>query len=154
MFEQEGLREVNDAILLLSWGSVFTKHLCAKCNATVKDVSVRTQAAKLGQPCAPRVKTKVVRVTTNVASWPPLFSEMVPATKSCLALCIIQHQLFSHLFFSLLDLRFLSLPTETCSQHVKEVVVLTEYVPRLEHSRSYSSRDPPARPSTRWTGRE
>ena len=34
-------------------GSGLAKHLGTKYDAAVKDVSVRTQAAKLGQPCTP-----------------------------------------------------------------------------------------------------
>ena len=38
---------------LTDMGSGLAKHLGTKYDAAVKDVSVRTQAAKLGQPCTP-----------------------------------------------------------------------------------------------------
>ena len=53
-----------------SWNSFagMTKRLGTKYDAAVKDVLVRTQAAKLLQPCTPCVMTKGVKVTTLLSS--------------------------------------------------------------------------------------
>ena len=48
--------------------SGLAKHLGTKYDAAVKDVSVRTQAAKLLQPCTPCVMTKGVKVTTLLST--------------------------------------------------------------------------------------
>ena len=67
MFPGFSERFVLHGILLPTWGLGW-QSIVPSTMAAVKDVSVRTQAAKLGQSCTPCVKTKGVKVTSLLST--------------------------------------------------------------------------------------